>query len=61
MAPHVTSDSALGGDRLSVGDVGDLAESYMFHAESAFSFIRHERPLVANPRDRLRQASRGAL
>ena len=38
MGPHVTPDGALGGGRLSVGDVGGWLNSYVFHAESAFAW-----------------------
>ena len=87
MGPQMSPDGALGGGRLSVGDVGGWLNSYAFHAESAFCWgrdvaatmrdavlrrvsgcgrasdtcIRHERQLVADARDRLRQTSGGAL
>jgi hypothetical protein len=59
MAPHVTPDGALGGGRLSVGDVGGWLNSYVFHAESAFCLGRD---LAATMRDAIRRrvSGRGA-
>ena len=48
MGPHVTPAGALGGGRLSVGDVGGWLNSYVFHAESAFCLGRD---LAATMRD----------
>ena len=48
MGPHVTPDGALGGGRLSVGDVGGWLNAYVFHAESAFYLGRD---LAATIRD----------
>ena len=48
MSPHVTPNGALGGGRLSVGDVGCWLNSYVFHAESAFCLGRD---LAATIRD----------
>ena len=40
MGPQVTSDGALGGGRLSVGDVGGWLNPYVFRAEAAFCLGR---------------------
>ena len=48
MGPHVTSDGALGGGRLSVGDVGGWLNAYVYRAESAFCLGRD---LAATMRD----------
>jgi cytosine/adenosine deaminase-related metal-dependent hydrolase len=48
MGPHVTPDGALGGGRLSVGDVGGWLNAYVFHAETAFCLGRD---LAATIRD----------
>jgi hypothetical protein len=40
MDPHVTSDGALGGRRLSLSDVGVWLISDVFHGESAFCLGR---------------------
>jgi len=48
MGPHVTPDGALGGSRLTVGDVGGWLNSNVFHAESAFCLGRN---LAATMRD----------
>jgi hypothetical protein len=59
MGPHVTPGGALGGGRLSVGDVGGWLNSYVFHPESAFCLGRD---LAAAMRDvvRRRVSGRGA-
>jgi hypothetical protein len=56
MGPHVTPDSALGGGRLPVGDVGGWLDSYVFHAESAFCLGRG---LAATMRDSIRRRVSG--
>jgi cytosine/adenosine deaminase-related metal-dependent hydrolase len=48
MGPHVTPDGALGGGRLSVGDVDVWLNSYVFRAESASCLGRD---LAATMRD----------
>ena len=56
MGPHVTSEVALGGGRLSAGDVGAWLSVYMFRAEAAFC---SGRDLAATWRDSvLRRVSR---
>jgi cytosine/adenosine deaminase-related metal-dependent hydrolase len=56
MGPHVTPDSAFGGDRRSVGDVGGWLNSYVFHAESAFCLGRD---LAAAIREAIRRRVSG--
>ena len=48
MGPRVTLDGALGGGRLSIGDVGGWLNAYVFHAESTFCLGRD---LAATMRD----------
>ena len=48
MGPHVTPDGALGGGRLSVGDVGVWLNSHVFRADSALCLGRD---LAATMRD----------
>jgi cytosine/adenosine deaminase-related metal-dependent hydrolase len=48
MGPHMTPHGALGGGRLSGGDVGGWLNSYVLHAESAFCLGRD---LAATIRD----------
>jgi hypothetical protein len=48
MGPHVTPDGALGGGRLSVGDIGVWLNSYACRAESALCVGRD---LTATMRD----------
>ena len=57
MGPRVTSDGALGADRLSGGDVGGWLNSYVFHVESAFCLGRD---LAATMRDSIRRQVSGS-
>jgi hypothetical protein len=52
MGPHVTRDGALRGGRLSIGDGGGWLNSFVFHAESAFSVGRD---LAATLRESIRR------
>jgi hypothetical protein len=56
MGAHARSDSALGGGRLSAGDVGSWLDSYVFRAEAV---LRVGGDLAATVRDAvLRRVSR---